>query len=596
MAFMRELRQARTYPDVFKHARRDYIESAVSSPRQVVKLSDTPTIYSSEDMQLFHHYLVSAHPWIPHDWEELWVTDVPAACHKYPYLMDAMLALAGSHLAVQVENPQTALAVQHRQKAIVGLEDAFASWPPTAEESYIMLATSYLLCFQSSYIGDGFLDHFLSLRGCSFLSQLIIGEGFRSPFSTQKGLDTIAMDTAFTKFPEVDQELLQEALLSLKSLSSIMDGTGIHSIEKAIVGQLTETLRLLLHSDLEIETDELPIPRDSPLGLFPFANPILPQDFGLVFDNIDWENVTDPLPGAPYPIRSFAAMMVILTIFSTWPHEALMRMFDRTNQLGNVVMAHFCAVRFILSSLAAPKMALKTPTRATVQWNALIMAAIDDDESGEWTKYVEWPRKILRSTLNIFTMLEALVMAILRFLARILLLCINFWTFITDLPSRCTRLVLALLAFDPIAWLGSAIALTLFLAIRSGYQMILETAKLLALREELEAELERHVALRTIRFNRVRAGTYDEGTVVQGIHIIAADKWDMVICGMEIAGGRRDGHFWARIRGADEWIKFGSQLVINGNDVTEEVVNSGGHVDLQWAETETPPEYRHPID
>ena len=94
----------------------------------------------------------------------------------------------------------------------------------------------------------------------------------------------------------------------------------------------------------------------------------------------------------------------------------------------------------------------------------------------------------------------------------------------------------------------------------------------------------------------MRAGTYDEGAVVQGIHIIAADKWDMVICGMEIAGERRDGHYWARIRGADEWIKFGSQLVINGNDVTEEVVKSGGHVDLQWAEAETPPEYRHPID
>jgi len=96
--------------------------------------------------------------------------------------------------------------------------------------------------------------------------------------------------------------------------------------------------------------------------------------------------------------------------------------------------------------------------------------------------------------------------------------------------------------------------------------------------------------------NRVRAGTYDEGTVVQGIHIIAADKWDMVICGMEIAGGRRDGHYWARVRGADEWIKFGSQLVINGNDVTEEVVKSGGHVDFRWPETETPPEYRHLIE
>jgi len=96
-------------------------------------------------------------------------------------------------------------------------------------------------------------------------------------------------------------------------------------------------------------------------------------------------------------------------------------------------------------------------------------------------------------------MLEALVMAILRFLARILLLCINFWTFITNLPARCTRLVLALLNFEPIAWLGSGIALALFFAIRSGYQMILETAKLLALREELEAELERQIALRTIK-------------------------------------------------------------------------------------------------
>jgi len=96
-------------------------------------------------------------------------------------------------------------------------------------------------------------------------------------------------------------------------------------------------------------------------------------------------------------------------------------------------------------------------------------------------------------------MLELFVMAILRFMARILLLCINTWTFITNLPARCTRLVLDLLAFDPIAWLGSAIALALFMSVRSCYRMILETAKLLALREELEAELERHVALRTIR-------------------------------------------------------------------------------------------------
>jgi hypothetical protein len=324
--------------------------------------------------------------------------------------MDAMLALAGSHLAVQVENPKTTLALQHRQRAIAGLEDSFAKWPPTADESYIMLATSYLLCFQSSYIGDGFLEHFLSLRGCSFLSQMIIGEGFRSPFSTQKGLSTISMDTTFRSCPEVDQELLQEALLSLKGFSGLMTGTDVYSIERAIVGKLAETLRYLLHSDVEFEHDELSTPglsegstmsqttsrSSSPIVLFPFVNPILPAELGVLFDELDWENITDPPPGAPYPIRSFIAIMAILTIFSTWPQEALIRIFDPTNQLGNIVMVHFCAIRFLLSSLSAPKNALTTPVRATIQWATRILAAIDDGVGGGWTKYVEWPRKILR--------------------------------------------------------------------------------------------------------------------------------------------------------------------------------------------------------
>ena len=70
------------YPDVFKHARRDYIPPETPSPRQVVKLSETPTIYSSDDMQLFHHYLISAHPCIPHDWNDIWVRDIPVKANQ----------------------------------------------------------------------------------------------------------------------------------------------------------------------------------------------------------------------------------------------------------------------------------------------------------------------------------------------------------------------------------------------------------------------------------------------------------------------------------------------------------------------------------
>ncbi|KAI1565860.1 hypothetical protein PtrEW7m1_009751, partial [Pyrenophora tritici-repentis] len=211
---------------------------------------------------------------------------------KYPYLMDAMLALAGSHLAVQVDNPKTSLALQHRQKAIVGLEDAFSRWPTTAEESHVMLAASYLLSFQSSYMEDGFLEHFLSLRGCSVLSQFIVSSG----------------NGGF------------------------------------LAGHST-------------------------------------------FQHIDWSAITTPPPGAPNPIPSFIAFTAILTIFSTWPHNALVHVFDPTNQLGNIVLAHFCAIRFVLSPLSVPKNALRTPTKAVVEWFVKIIAAVDEDEGdGEWSR------------------------------------------------------------------------------------------------------------------------------------------------------------------------------------------------------------------
>ncbi|KAI0591398.1 hypothetical protein Alg130_01345 [Pyrenophora tritici-repentis] len=282
-----------TYPDVFKYAHQDHVSLVMPSPYQVVKLVDTPTVYSADDMQLFHHYLISAYPCIPHDFEEIWTRDVPKISHQYPYLMDAMLALAGSHLAVQVDNPKTSLALQHRQKAIVGLEDAFSRWPTTAEESHVMLAASYLLSFQSSYMEDGFLEHFLSLRGCSVLSQFIVSSG----------------NGGF------------------------------------LAGHST-------------------------------------------FQHIDWSAITTPPPGAPNPIPSFIAFTAILTIFSTWPHNALVHVFDPTNQLGNIVLAHFCAIRFVLSPLSVPKNALRTPTKAVVEWFVKIIAAVDEDEGdGEWSRF-----------------------------------------------------------------------------------------------------------------------------------------------------------------------------------------------------------------
>ncbi|EDU48308.1 conserved hypothetical protein [Pyrenophora tritici-repentis Pt-1C-BFP] len=334
---------------------------------------------------------------------------------KYPYLMDAMLALAGSHLAVQVDNPKTSLALQHRQKAIVGLEDAFSRWPTTAEESHVMLAASYLLSFQSSYMEDGFLEHFLSLRGCSVLSQFIVSSGNGGFLAGRRSLDFIGMDMTFRNFPEIDQGLIREALLSLRDFSDLMAGPDVHDMEKALVGQLVQTLRHLLSSDTVDSGNDntLPTPglteattlsqSTSPtttttcsLDLLAFTNPLLPMNQDSTFQHIDWSAITTPPPGAPNPIPSFIAFTAILTIFSTWPHNALVHVFDPTNQLGNIVLAHFCAIRFVLSPLSVPKNALRTPTKAVVEWFVKIIAAVDEDEGdGEWSRYVVWPRKIL---------------------------------------------------------------------------------------------------------------------------------------------------------------------------------------------------------
>jgi hypothetical protein len=325
--------------------------------------------------------------------------------------MDAMLALAGSHLSIQVENPNNNLALRHRQKAIVSLENAFARWPPTADESHVMFAASMLLCLQSNYMDDGFLEHFISLRGCSLLSQLIVAKGFKGPFVEQTGQDLVPVDTSFENLLQVDQDLLRGALLSLKGFSNLVSSPNAHPIEKAIVGQLAQTLRCLLRSDVQLEGQTSAVPHlpdtnnpsqptpatNAPSNFIEMTNPLLPTNLADVFHDIDWESITTPPAGSPLPLGSFQAMVAILTIFSTWPQEALFHIFDPKNHLSNVIMAHFSAIRFILSALAAPEDALRAPIRAVVQWSAKFIAAIDDDDkSGEWAQYVELPRKIIR--------------------------------------------------------------------------------------------------------------------------------------------------------------------------------------------------------
>jgi hypothetical protein len=261
---------------------------------------------------------------------------------------------------------------------------------------------------------DGFLEHILSLRGCSLLSQLITNEELAGPFAVQVGLESIKMDMAFCEFARLDQELACEALLSLKGLSHLLAGPDAHPIEQALVTQFVETLRHLLYRKVIAESEEeeeeyakteaAPSshnPTPSSLSQdslsFTFINPLFPSGLDVTFQDIDWTTITSPTASKPDALRSYKAFMAVLTILSTWPHDALIHLFDSTNQLGNIVMAHFTAIRFVVAPLSAPKNAMKTPTGAVVNWMAKIIAAVDeDDDTGVWAQYVAWPRKILK--------------------------------------------------------------------------------------------------------------------------------------------------------------------------------------------------------
>lgn len=337
--------------------------------------------------------------------------------------MHAILALAGSHLDLQMDNAQSKIAIFHRQKALAGLNEAFGQWPPSAEQAHAMLGTTFLLSYQSSFMEDGFVDQIISLRGCALLTQFVSSHKLEGPFLAQAtvNMKSHLLDTAFVDFPQLDQELAREALQSIADLAHLATRPTAHSIERALITSFVETIRPLLEADTTPTTDttttdtktcqDSPDVNHKPLSAYSelaissaaepaehqFPSPLFPGDIPLTFEDIDWATITVAPPTGRDPIRSFVALLSTIRIFSTWPYEAVMHVLRPTNQLGNVLMAYFSVVRYIVAPLTAPEAAMMAPIRPMITWLANIVESVHDDDEVKWTQHVAWPRKVLRS-------------------------------------------------------------------------------------------------------------------------------------------------------------------------------------------------------
>ncbi|KAF2829902.1 hypothetical protein CC86DRAFT_286035 [Ophiobolus disseminans] len=314
---------------------------------------------------------------------------------KYPYLMHALLGLAGSHNALQVPSSTPHATLTHRQKAITGLEHAFTRWPPPAQEAHVMLATSYLLCFQSSYIADGFLENILSLRGCALLSKLILSGGLAGPFSVQADMPAVIMQWNLRTFPHLDQTIAHEALLSLKAFSHLLASPIASPIARALVASLVGSITpLLVSEDLASGQNTFTLETPAHEITTPYARVLVqnPLSDALANGDIDWSDISTPSSATPDPLKSFVALMSSLLILAQYPHEQLLGLFDPSDQFGQVVMAHFLAVRCVISPLSAPQTGMHVPVAAMVAWMEGVVGAV----KGEWKAYVAWPTKILK--------------------------------------------------------------------------------------------------------------------------------------------------------------------------------------------------------
>jgi hypothetical protein len=188
-----------------------------------IQPQSTPTTFSMEDMQYFHHFLVRGYPHLPVGGDTVWTMEIPALAHQYDYLIHSMLALGASRLAMDASSTPAQIetsGLAHRVKAVQSLSAALKTDPKNKQEADARFATLMVLTFQSSCMPEGFMDFLTMLRGC-VLSGYTIPDDKASCFASflQKNhLETMEDKFDEQQLKDLKTESLDAATASLKAL------------------------------------------------------------------------------------------------------------------------------------------------------------------------------------------------------------------------------------------------------------------------------------------------------------------------------------------------------------------------------------------
>ncbi|CAG8981885.1 hypothetical protein HYALB_00013920 [Hymenoscyphus albidus] len=189
-----------------------------ANPVTSINLQATPVIFSLADMRLFHHFLQDAYPHLPVGNDTAWTTQVPLIAHHNEYVMHAILGMAATHLQLVTGTPLCTTALQHRVHAIAGSNQALSRPTRTGVDGDALLASCYLLVFQSSYMADGMREFFRMIRGCAMLTMQLRAENIPMAFFLPNKYHFSVMQERLVDLPVIDERLVESARKSLELL------------------------------------------------------------------------------------------------------------------------------------------------------------------------------------------------------------------------------------------------------------------------------------------------------------------------------------------------------------------------------------------
>ncbi|ODA81696.1 hypothetical protein RJ55_00198 [Drechmeria coniospora] len=159
-----------------------------SAPQIIHQPHGEIPLFSLQDMRFFHHFLTQCYPHHPLKQEEIWTHEIPCIAHNHEFLMHAILGFAASELGrTRAEGSVVAAAMNHRVKAIRALKKRLAeasSARLTHEEANVLVATCFVLTFQSVSLDDGLAEYMTFIRGILIVGMQMAFRGIKPVFET----------------------------------------------------------------------------------------------------------------------------------------------------------------------------------------------------------------------------------------------------------------------------------------------------------------------------------------------------------------------------------------------------------------------------